>query len=316
MRRCLAGHDGRLAGTAMPLFGAALAAFALVAVVGGERKLAADVNPGTDPDGDFLPSVQEQILGTSANQADSDLDGYSDLEELARGTSPIDATQVPTNTTPVHLGMTAHAGADGQIHLLVAIHSTVADPRDLRLVFGVQNHRRIVTLSSAWLATHSTSQVTTGANGQGLIHLLDIGVEAAPILAAGNLTFFATASVAGSSTIHSADTVRLTNVGGIAVLVMAPPRPVSTQQGTLPAQSGSIYVPLPTGGSGSIPSSWSAGSVCFQRSTPVAVNGPVVTQEVVAADCLEGWDGYCPPSCAASVGSTYSTLDPIGLIGG
>ena len=39
-------------------------------------------------------------------------------------------------------------------------------------------------------------------------------------------------------------------------------------------------------------------------------------QEVVAAYCIEGWDGYCPPTCAASVGSTYSTLDPIGLIGG
>ena len=75
-------------------------------------------------------------------------------------------------------------------------------------------------------------------------------------------------------------------------------------------------VPLPAGGSGDIPSTWSEGAVCFQRSTPVAVNGAVVTQEVVSAACMEGWEGYCPPTCSASVGSTFSTVDPIGLIGG
>lgn len=301
----------------MPFLGAAVAAFALVAVVGGERRLAADVDPGVDPDGDFLPNVQEQILGTSATHADSDLDGFNDLEELARGTSALDPNQFPSSASPVHLGMTAHAGADGRIHLLVAVHSTVADPRNIRLGFGVQIDRRIVTLSNAWAALHSTTQVTTGANGQGLVHLIDIGVDAAPILAAGHLTFFVTGTVAGSSTILTADTVRLLNEGGVVVLVMAPPRPAgSSQGGGAPNQTGSIYVPLPTDASGGIPSTWSAGSVCFQRSTPVAVSGAVVTQEVVAAGCLEGWDGYCPPTCAASVGSTYSTVDPIGLIGG
>ncbi|MCY2961763.1 MAG: thrombospondin type 3 repeat-containing protein [Planctomycetota bacterium] len=306
-----------MAGSGIPLFGAAVAAFALVAVVGGERRLAADVDPGTDPDGDFLSNVQEQILGTSANQADTDHDGFSDLEELARGTSPLSANQIPTSPSPVHVGMTAHAGANGKVHVLVAVHSTLANPGDIQLGFGVQMQRRLITLSNTWVASNSTSQVTTGAGGQSLLHLIDIEVDAAPILAAGQLTFYATAGVAGAGTVLSADTVRFLNVGGVLVLVMAPPRPSNGQQtGVGSLQPGSIYVPLPTDGSGGIPATWSSGEVCFQRSSPVAINGPIVTQEVVSASCVEGWDGYCPPTCTASVGSTYSTIDPIGLIGG
>lgn len=313
MRRCLADHASRLAGSGMPLVGAALA---FVVVLGGSHRVAAQSAPEADPDGDFLSNAQELILGTAGTYADTDHDGFSDLEELARGTSPILASQSPSGTMPVHLGMTAHAGADGRIHVLVAVHTTLANPRQVQLGFGVQIDQRMVTFSNTWVASNSTSRITTGAGGQSLVQLLDVGFDTGPILAAGHLTFYATATVPGAGTILTADTVRLANVDGIVVLIMNPPRPDGAQQGMAPGQPGSIYVPLPTGGAGDIPATWSQGSVCFQRSTPVAVNGPVVTQEVVSAACIEGWDGYCPPTCAASVGSTYSTVDPIGLIGG
>jgi hypothetical protein len=46
------------------------------------------------------------------------------------------------------------------------------------------------------------------------------------------------------------------------------------------------------------------------------VNGAIITNEIVSADCMNGWDGFCPPSCTSTVGSTYETVDPLGLIGG
>jgi len=47
-----------------------------------------------------------------------------------------------------------------------------------------------------------------------------------------------------------------------------------------------------------------------------ATIGPVIVQEVVDAGCEEGWDAYCDPGCAATIGTTVETLDPGALIGG
>lgn len=316
MRRILAGDDGRFAGRGMPLVQAAFASLALLVVLGAERNVAANPPTVIDTDGDLLSDAQEQVLGTNASVADSDHDGFSDLEELARGSSPLFANHVPSSTTPVHVGMTAHTNGDGQVHVMIAMHSTVQNPRQIQLTFGAQIDQRVFTMSPSWLATHSTLQVGSGS-AQSLLTLIDVPFGIAPILAAGHMTFFAAVSLGAGGTTISADTVRLQNVDGVVALVTSPPRPMpSPGGGPTPMSPGSIYIPLPANGPGSIPSSWSAGSVCYQRSSPVAVNGAVVTQEIVSASCFEGFDGYCPPSCASSVGQTYQTVDPIGLIGG
>ncbi len=269
-----------------------------------------------DTDADFLNDLQEFVLGTNPLAADSDGDGFGDLEELARGSSPLFASQVPTNTTPVHIGMTAHAGADGKIHVLVAMYSTVPNPRTIEFAFSAHSNRRTLTFSNSWIASHSTMQVTTGVGGQSLLTLMDIPMQMDSILAAGHVTFFATVRLPGSAAIVSSDAVQLTNVDGIVALIAPLPRPTAPPIGPAPSPTLTIYVPLPAGGPGSVPSSWSEGSVCVQRSTPVAVNGAMVTREVVSAACIEGFDGYCPGSCSSSIGSTYSTVDPIALIGG
>lgn len=302
----------------MPLGIAAASAFALVAVLSGERKLEACTDPAVDPDGDFLCTVQERIIGTSPYNPDTDHDGYSDLEELARGSSPIAWNSVPVAREPVHLGLSAHGGDDGSLHVLAAVHSADMNLRDTILHFGVQSGRQMMTVPTTWLASRSTSQITTDSNGTGIIQLLDIALDPALVHALGELTFYATATMVGTGTVTSADAVRFLSIDGVVVLAMAPPRPITQPPGQPVPGPGSIYVPLPTGGptGGGIPSSWSSGEICFQRTSPVAVNGPVVTQEVVSAECMNGWEGYCPPSCTASVGSTYATVDPVGLIGG
>jgi hypothetical protein len=274
---------------------------------------------GPDADGDFLVASQEHVLGTSPQSSDSDLDGFSDLEELARASSPVDAMQIPTTTVPTSVGMTAHGGEDGQIHVLAAVYSTLANPRQVNVTFGVQIDQRMFVLSNEFVASHGTYQITSGASGQSLVHLVDLALSPAMILAVGEMTIFAKVGVAGFGTVYSADTVRLSHVDGVVVLIGPPPRPTGSGQGggVNPIPAGSIYTPLPHGGSGgSIPSTWSQGEICLQHSAPVGVNGPVVTQEVISANCVNGFEGYCPPGCVASVGSTYSTLDPLGLIGG
>jgi hypothetical protein len=300
----------------MPLGIAAASAFALAVALSGERRLEACTDPTVDPDHDFLCTAQERILGSSSTIADTDQDGFDDLEELARGSSPIAANDVPLAREPVHVGLAAHGGDDG-LHILAAIHSSDMNLRDTILTFGVQSGRQMMTLPTTWLASRSTAQLTTDADGTGLIQLIDISLDPALVHAMGELTFFATASIAGSGTVTSADAVRLLSIDGFVVLSMAPPRPVPNPPGQQVPGPGSIYVPLPTGaGGGNAPSSWSSGEICFQRTSPVAVNGPVVTSEVVSAECMNGWEGYCPPSCTASVGDTFATVDPVGLIGG
>ena len=63
-------------------------------------------------------------------------------------------------------------------------------------------------------------------------------------------------------------------------------------------------------------SGWVSGAICYQRSEVVGINGPRILHQIVEADCLEGWDSYCAGECAASVGTTYETVDPLALIGG
>lgn len=318
MGPCLARKEGRLTGFCLPLGIAAASAIAVVAVLGGERKLDASTDPALDPDNDLLCTAQERIIGTSPYSADTDQDGFGDLEELARGSSPIGWHEVPVPRQPVHVGLAAHAGDDGAVHIIAAVHSADMNLRDTIVTFGVQSGRQMTPVPPTWLASRSTSQLTTDSNGTGLMQMMDIALDPALVHALGELTFYATATVSGAGAILSADALRFLSIDGVVVLAMAPPRPFPNPPGQQTPGPGSIYVPLPTGGAGGggIPSSWSSGEICFQQTSPVAVNGAVVTQEVVSAQCMNGFEGYCPPTCSASVGTTFATVDPVGLIGG
>ncbi len=306
----------RCAGTWAPLALAAASALALSFALGGERRLEAGGGLADDGDGDFLVDAQEKVLGTSRFHADSDADGYSDLEELARNTSPISWHEAPAPGRPTTVGMTAHGGLDGKIHILAAVYTTDMSLAETSVRFGFQTERRVAPLRNDWVAQNSNSFVTTAAGGHALLALIDLRVDPAAIHNQGRVSIFATTSIVGSGVVQAAAFVHLLSIDGTVVLAMPSPRTdVMLTSGLVQSPGATLYVPLPVGG-GSVPASWSAGEICFQRSMPVAVNGAVLTQEVVSADCLNGWDGYCPPSCTSTVGSTYATVDVIGLIGG
>jgi hypothetical protein len=254
------------------------------------------------------------VLGTSPALADTDGDGFSDLEELARGTSPLRNTEYPLVDRPIDLAMTAHPGSDGKVHVLLVTYSSNMLLSDSGLQVGFQSRRTVGVLSSAWVASHSTSQVIGSASGQGVIQVIDLPIDDTVVQAMGRLSLWARGYMLRGAAETDGASVSLVAIDGGVVLAMPAPRPTSQQPGPQPSNPGTIYVPLPTGGT--MPSTWSPGEICFQRSAPVAVQGAMITHEVVNADCLTGWDGFCPPSCIATVGSTYTEVDPIGLIGG
>jgi hypothetical protein len=129
--------------------------------------------------------------------------------------------------------------------------------------------------------------------------------------------------MAGSGILNTADKVRLLSIDGMIVLAM--PDPTFPSGGNANANSlqnphdstQTIYVPLPLDDESGPPSSWTEGQICYQTSSSIAWGRDgVVTQEVTSANCIEGWDTSCAPDCSSAVGGTYTTIDPVTLIGG
>ncbi len=61
-----------------------------------DSKLNLDTFGGLDSDGDGIPDIGEEVMGTDANSADSDGDGISDAAELEQGLDPLGGQAFPT----------------------------------------------------------------------------------------------------------------------------------------------------------------------------------------------------------------------------
>ena len=90
---------------------------------------------GEDYDQDGLPDTQEEVLGTRPDEPDSDGDGFSDLEEVARKSDPLSWTSVPSDDE-VALGMYAHTN-EGFLNLGTAIYVKGGKFKDLKYTLGV-----------------------------------------------------------------------------------------------------------------------------------------------------------------------------------
>lgn len=279
----------------------------------------------SDQDGDGLSLMQEKVLGTSPTQADTDGDGFSDLEELARDSSPLQAASTPDPTEPFGIGLTAHARADG-IHVIASVYMADTDLRQKSLKLGLFSEDRALVLPSSYIAAMAAIDFKPSATPSGAVAVLDLPVDSNLVYAMGELTIWAHGAVPATPGQPYAAAIHLSVIDGIICYAMPAPAPVVSQSTPYHGQSGqqsgrgSIYVPLnpPQAGSSSLtaPAGWAPGEVCFQRSTLVGVNGASLTNEIVTADCLSGWDGFCPPTCINTVGNTYRTVDPLVLIGG
>jgi len=279
-----------------------------------------------DVDGDGLVFAQEHILGTSPISSDSDHDGYSDLEEIARHTSPTNINSRPDPAKRLGVGMAAHAQSDG-VHVLVSVFMSDMNLRAKQLEIGLYGHNQMLPLSNTFLAQHATLSYHAASLASGCVALIDIVLDPAMVQAAGHLTVWARAGIVGSGAPTAAATVHLLSISGVIVWAMPVQRPGASE-----TKDGAdlVYMPLipapsgggsggngsGSGGGGGAPGTWEPGQICFQHSTTVGADGASTVNEVVSAACVAGWDGFCPPSCTSSVGSTFRTVDPLVLIGG
>ena len=280
------------------------------------RPLAAQITTDGDSDGDGLPDAQELILGTGRFLVDTDADSYTDLQELARQSLPTEPDSVPPPAAPVQVGLTAR-GDGGVVHVLMGFFTSDGRLRAKDIAIGAVAGGRTMHVPFQHVLFNSTLTVRRFADGE--VDLLDYRFSAAPVHAAGYMSFYASLAEPGRSVAASAATVDLSSVDGVVVLSRTDGATrtstgdyVSLRQ----ADHDTIHRPIPPGGGAEIPGSWTAGAVCVQSSTTVGASGALVTHEVIAASCEGGWDSYCQAGCANTVGSTFQTIDPLALIGG
>ncbi len=265
-----------------------------------------------DTDGDGLSDAQEQVLGTSALFADTDGDGFTDTEELARHSDPSDIKHTPLPAA-TDIAMTAR-GENGQLHLVVATYLADGNLAGREVQVGVMLGGRAFLLASQQTSSRATSSVHPAASPNGKLVVLDVPVNPTLAHIIGNMSGFCTL-VSGSQVVGAA-AVDLLVRDGVLVLLQDPgdirPAAVLPMGGT---GYGSVYNPIPPGGGGDIPVTWVPGEICYQATVVVGVANGVTTREVVGADCLDGWDASCRADCSASIGETFDTFDPLGLVG-
>lgn len=297
---------------------AVLAAAALLDPFGGgagvPSSLSASSSSQQDQDADGLVFRQERILETISTAPDSDLDGFGDAEELARKTSPRNAQAFPLGNG-IDAGITARGERDG-LHALIAVYVPDSNYQALDVRVGVLTGRRMVFLRPSVLLTQSSLEFVPGAAANSTVALLDLRFPRSWVDATGHLTMFATVAHSGSGSNVAAAAMDLFNLGGIVVLAMPDPNYVPPQGvGGTTVATGTLYKPL-TLVNDEPPMGWTMGEVCFQNAQVVMISGAVVMHEISSAECQGGWEGACPPDCSSSVGSTFTTVDPVILVGG
>lgn len=277
----------------------------------------------TDFDGDGLSNDAEATLGTSETLADTDGDGFSDLEEFARNSDPTSAESTPL---PADLGlnMTANGSEDG-MRLQIALYFTDGKLGNKHFQAGVVLNGEARFLP--WLLQQPDVELTrkTTANGLDEVLLLTVPFEENVVHQAGELSIFSVLGVDGVPAFVAAAGIDVASHEGVLLLVhpafderienAAQQQSQNNPYASQGPSAGSIYQPIPSGGGG-VPNTWNPGEICYQATIEVSFDNGVVTHEVMAADCIPGWDAHCRSDCSSSVGETFQTFDPLGLVGG
>jgi hypothetical protein len=171
----------------------------------------------------------------------------------------------------------------------------------------------------AWYFMREAWMTTVAGNIPGTsIGVVEMSLPPQFVHALGSVSLFGVLEEINTGAALAADVVDLGSAGGVVYMRSRLVMQHSFQQvggASLPL-AGSVYLPIPPGGDGDIPMSWTPGQVCYQKTQAVGAGGGLITHEVVEAECRDGWDAYCKMDCSGSVGSTYSTLDPAVLVGG
>jgi hypothetical protein len=283
----------------------------------GAPKVHAGEASDADSDADGLHDELEVVLGTNPSRFDTDGDGYSDGEEIARGSNPRRAQIVPTANT-ASLTIEAYA-VDGRVHALTLAYMPNGVERDQRVRFGAEFNGRLLTLPSSRLRSGEPARVLPARGGVGAIVVLDPVLSEGWVKSRGGLSMFAILSSGGqylaadTATLVAVDNQLFERVLGSTSLFAANSAQSGAPQAGTPV--GGVYRPLTAGGGNSSASNY-PGQICAQTTMVLGVVGALVTQEVVEAGCVDGWDAHCTAGCAGTVGKTIKSIDPAALIGG
>jgi hypothetical protein len=301
-----------------PLFVLLAAGTLLGLSVRGQSGLRADAAPGSDLDGDGLLDKQEQVLGTALTDADTDNDGYSDLEELARKSSPLLGQFHPdAHDDTIGLGMSCY-WSQGKIHATIALYTPESVLHDKTFRVGMLLGERIVMLPTDVLLDRWHVATYRAHDSDAMITVVDFPFSPFLVHRYGSVTAFATSGYSATGVVTAADAAQLIDFSGVVVFCKIDHTPIAswtnmTNGHQHPTASGLIYVPF---GEEDGPLDWTPGAICYQVLEVVGTSGGLITQEVVSAECVDGWEGSCPPSCPDTVGTTSTTVDPLRLIGG
>ena len=313
----------RSSATVLPLAG--MVAIGLVALGGvpgdsDQAVLHASGDVTYDYDLDGLSNHFEDLIGSSPYMSDTDQDGFSDLEEFARGSDPSDPQGVPLPGN-ISLNMSASGEVDG-VHLQTATYFTDGDPenKDLQVGLVINGEARLLP---GFLDLPGV-EVTRweDSSGHGAMLMVNAPFPESIVHTYGQVSVFTMLTVQPAPAVVGAAAVDLASIDGIVGIVQETP---VTRWNAYISQapsggsaggplSGSIYTPIPTG-DGSVPGDWSPGEVCFQATVDISIEAGIILREVVGAGCISG-GGACPPTCSSSVGNVFQTFDPMGLIGG
>jgi len=307
----LGSAPARSAAVATTLLGGAVLFLALS--TRSQPGLAAASNDGrVDLDKDGLTDLQELVLGTRPDLPDTDGDSFSDLEEQARRSDPLDQT-----STPAAAGLAVGNCASsefGLVSLLSAVYVQGGDLADVNVQLGVVINGHPISIAPSSYSM-MRAFLFPGCNAADRIAVVELAIPELLVRRMGQLNLFTIVRGVGPGAPPPAVSVfSLANMAGVTVSIEPRNLWYSPSGNGGNAPHGVIYRPL--SGDDQIPASWSGGEVCWQKTTPVGVNGVSVIQEVDSADC-QPMDTYCSGAdCAASVGKPLELPDPGALVGG
>ena len=291
----------------MPL---ALAVFASVGVgvsfQDGAELRAASGSSLNDEDGDGLVDTQEEILGTSIYDDDTDQDGFADLEEIARASDPLDFDSIPGNQQ-LSIGITARA-ENGVVTMVAPIFAPAGTFGRLDLELGVvfSDGTRFELTPQLYLPVLRGAVYPTKSASSRLV-LLEMPFPQSLIQGLGSLSLYGAVEDPETSMSATADVVNLVDFSGVIVMASTAPPSYGLQPGV-------IYAPIVP--DEDIPASWVSGEICWQQASPVGMVGSSTAYEVTKGLCTSS-DTYCSPGdCKSKVGNNLTLTDPSTLIGG
>jgi len=293
----------------LPTLGLALMAFALGQGLDRSHLLAAAPMGGDDVDGDGFPDALELILGTDGLSADTDSDGIGDMEEVARQSDPLVYDSVP-GTDPVSAGALARA-SDGALHASFPIYVQGGNFAGVGLEFGAYVSGVQLVIPPQVYMPISTVGIFAASTPGDVILMFTMSIPQSLVASLGSISLYVRTAPIGAPAPTVAAVINLQSFGGVLVAVQATGGGVGVQGAG--SQQETVYRPLSSGGE--IPTSWTGGQICSQRSTTVGSVGPVLKQQVIASTC-EDADASCSAECPNELGKLIELLDPLALLGG